>query len=84
MKKKSKPFKIDLGFGDMFNVKPPKNIMERKIIPTYSGEKYAIYTNRDGVIVKHTFKKGDRAAAFRENAKAAGSYSAVSDIQLDY
>lgn len=65
-----------------------KDVMPRQkakpLLPTYTGENYAIYTNRDGVIIKHQFKKAERAKAFMEIAKASGSYNAVSDIQFNY
>ena len=84
MRKKSKQFKIDLGFGNMF---PSEKVMPRQNtnpLPTYTGEKYAILTSRDGTVVKHTFNNPTRAQAFREKAKASGSYSVVSDIQFDW
>lgn len=85
MRKKDKPFRIDLGFGNMFY---PNDVMPRQktkpTLPTYTGEKYAVYTNREGVIVKHTFRGARRAKGFLETARASGSYDTVSDIQFDY
>ena len=54
------------------------------VLPTYSGEKYAVWTNRNGTIIKHTFNKSNRAKAFLETARASGSYDIVSDVQFDY
>ena len=83
--KRNKPFKIDLGFGDMFSSKDVMPKQKRKsLIPTYTGQNYAVYTNRDGVIIKHQFTKAERAKGFLEKARASGSYSSVSNIQFDY
>lgn len=84
--KKSKPFKIDLGLGDLYGNKPMKDIPVRskKIIPTYTGRQYAVFTERGGVIVKHTFKNPDKARGFRIKAQAADGYDVVSDVVYDF
>lgn len=84
MRKKDKPFKIDLGFGDLFKVSPPAKRSIANQLPTYAGQAFAVYTNNDGVIIKHTFKNNIKAQAFREKSKASGIYQAVSDIQFDW
>lgn len=84
--RKNKPFKVDLGFGDLFGTKRLKNITQEQPvrIPAYSGYKYAIYTVRDGVTVKHTFKNSNKAKAFLETARGSGSYDSTSNILLDF
>ncbi len=82
--KKNKPFSIDLGFGNMFGEKPRKKTRSQPVLPTYSGEKYAVWTNRNGTIIKHTFRGSTKARAFLETARASGSYDTVSDVQFDY
>lgn len=84
MKKKSKPFRIDLGFGNMFGEPDKRQARRQPVLPTYSGEKFAVWTNRNGTIVKHTFRGTNKARAFLETARASGSYDTVSDIQFDY
>lgn len=84
MRKKDKPFKIDLGFGNMFGepMKPIKR--SSNVLPTYSGQKYAVWTNRNGTIIKHTFNTPTRAKAFLETSLASGSYDTVSNVQFDF
>ena len=82
--KKDKPFKIDLGFGNMFGEPERRQTRSREVLPTYAGEKYAVWTNRNGTIIKHTFRGARKAKAFLETARASGSYDVVSDIQFDY
>lgn len=81
---RNKPFKIDIGLGDLYGHQKPRQNKPTRVLPTYTGEKYAVWTNRDGVIVKHTFRGSNRARAFLETAKASGSYSTVSDVQFDF
>ena len=81
---KNKPFKIDLGLGDLYGNKPIAQRRQAKVLPTYTGEKYAVWTNRDGTIIKHTFRGANRAKGFLETARASGSYTTVSDVQFDY
>lgn len=68
----------------MFGEPERKIRKSQPVLPTYSGEKYAIWTNRNGTIIKHTFKGSRKARAFLEIARASGSYDTVSDIQFDY
>lgn len=84
MKNKNKPFKIDIGLGDLYGHPKTRKTRSDPILPTYSGERYAVWTNRDGTIIKHTFRGSNRAKAFLETARASGSYTTVSDVQFDY
>lgn len=84
MKKRNKPFSVDLGFGNLFGEPERKRKIPQAVLPTYSGERFAVWTNRNGTIVKHTFKGSNKARAFLEVARASGSYDTISDIQFDY
>lgn len=84
MKKRNKPFSIDIGLGDLYGHSKAKQRRQEPVLPTYSGERYAIWTNRNGTVVKHTFRGSSKARAFLEIARGSGSYDTVSDIQFDY
>lgn len=83
--KRNKPFKIDLGFGNLMGESTNRTTKRNApVLPTYSGEKYAVWTNRNGTIIKHTFRGSDKARAFLETARASGSYDTVSNVQFDF
>lgn len=78
---------IDLGFPKFFQER--KNIQESikrpvRQPPTYSGQKFAVFMNRNGVISKRTFRNSTRARDFQRKAEASGSFDVVSDVVLDF
>jgi hypothetical protein len=83
--KRNKPFKIDLGLGDLFGHKNYPRVRPEPVrVPTYTGQKYAVFTQRDGVTIKHTFKNSTKARAFLETARGSGSYDVTSRVLLDF
>lgn len=80
---KLKPFKVDLGLGNLWGEQPKRKTTSQKKPLPRTRSKYAIYTDSQGTVIRHTFKNEEKAKAFWELARRSGQYDKVSRPRLD-
>lgn len=79
----NKPFKIDLGLGDLWGTqKKTRKTIKRKKPTKKAKTRYVVFTESAGTQIPHNFSSEGRARAFYELARVSPQYDRVARPRL--